>query len=90
MEKQAILLLEKIVSLENVSLYDLIDMWARMKKTKSRAIFNETVQQIQLLAAHGLVQLPTDIGEDGSETFVNATELGKTYLKSVNLRQVVT
>lgn len=82
MEEKAVMLLKKIVSSKETSLYDLAEMWARDKKVKSQKVFDETVRLVYTLASHGLVELQTIEAEDGSETMVKSTPFAETYLKS--------
>ena len=82
MEKEAVKLLGKIVSLKETSLYDLAETWARGTKVKSQNVFDETVRLVYTLVSHGLVELETIEGEDGSEIMVKSTSFGENYLKS--------
>jgi len=82
MEEKAVKLLKKIVSLKEISLYDLAEIWARDRKTESQETFDDIVRLIYTLASNNLVELQTIEGEDGSEIIVKSTTFGETYLKS--------
>lgn len=82
MEEDAQVLLNKIVSLDKISIYDLAEQWAKSRKSTSKDTFDEVIRLVYKLAASGLVQISVFQGEDGSETVIEPTNLGKTYVKS--------
>lgn len=82
MDEESLNLLQKIVSLKSVSIYDLAESYARHKHTQIQKVFDDVIKIVYLLASKALVELETVEGSDGLETQVKPTSTGETYVKS--------
>jgi hypothetical protein len=89
MEEEAVSILNKIVSLKMVSIYDLAESYAREKRTEVPKIFDELTRILFELVSKTLVELKTEEGSDGLETYVKATTTGETYVRSSKIERLL-
>lgn len=87
MEDEAVQLLKKVVSLKEVSLYELAELWARVKKVKSQEIFDDMIRLVYTLVSNNLAELGTIEGEDGTETIVKPTTVGENYVMPTKVKR---
>ena len=81
MDQKAITILKRIVDCEKISIYDLVQEYAKEREVSDREVFEEVVKFMYLLAGQELVKLDPVEGEDGAETIAKPTPLGITFLR---------
>lgn len=81
MDKETFALLKSIVSLEKIPLYSLIDQEKKRVKKDVEAVVSSVIEKVHSLARLGLIELKLKKGDEGNETHIISTKLGKAYVK---------
>ena len=87
LDSQALQLLELIVGQEGVSFYELLRQYAAQDRQREEDILEVFTKAAYALAGRGLVSFKVIDGDDGKETLVSPTDLGKNYQLSNDLFQ---
>jgi len=82
MNREAYRLLRFLARLnKELSIYDLVEEYAKHLNEDPQQIFNELMRYLNYLASLNFVSMKMREGEDGSETYISITPDGEQYVR---------